>query len=455
VTRNFEFASRFNKDKKGSVAVIFALTAIPVIGIVGLSLDVGRAMSVSRKLQSAVDAAVVAGTKAADGDAAAASEKFLNANAATLGAHSVSASFTITAAGELVGNVTANVATSMFQLMKIETIAVNATASAKPGSVSKSYVTETITKEVIVPGAGHCIHVLDQNTAQSLKLIKNTSLSAPKCEIHVRAGNSDSIKTEDEVDVTWKKLRVKGSGGTTTGALDTILDEPKRIQYNANVVGDPYTDHVQAVVRSLPTYNCSGAPRNQTFTNTSVNPGVYCGTTTFDGVTFNSGLYIIASNGNDAGRLVMKGTLDGSAGISFYFADNKAGLHSYEAAAGTYLKALESGISQGLLFFEASNRGSIWSAAITSLAENTWSGVIYLPSANLTIKNWTADPTRTMSFGIVANQLHLEGWTGKINTYEWTPFGYSKPINLPDETITVTETVTREVITEKPGRITQ
>jgi hypothetical protein len=128
--------------------------------------------------------------------------------------------------------------------------------------------------------------------------------------------------------------------------------------------------------------------------------------------------------------------------------------HSYEASEGTYLKALESGLTQGLLFFEASNRGSTWSASIESLSRNTWDGVIYLPSANLTIKNWTADADRTMTFGIVANQLQMENWTGTIKTYPWTPFGYSKPINLPDETITVTETVTSEVTTTSLGRIT-
>jgi Flp pilus assembly protein TadG len=446
--------NRFSQDRKGSVAIVFALTAIPVFGIIGLGIDVGRAMNARERLQAAMDAAVVAATRDTSGEPEAAAQRFFDANASSIGGRSASASFTINGDGDLVGSASLDVPTTILQIMRFDKVAVSAQAVAKASSTTTTTVTETITKQVVIPGQGHCIHVLDQNATESLKLINNRSLTAETCEIHVRANSSVAIKTQDEVAVTWKKLLVKGSGGNTSGELDIIKDAPKAIQYNYPVVGDPYTDYVQAVVRALPNASCPQANRNKTFTNQTVSPGVYCGTTTFDGVTFNPGLYTIIASGNDGGRLILKGRLDGSAGVSFYIGDNKSALHSYQASEGTYLKALESGLTQGLLFFEASNRGSTWSASINSLARNTWDGVIYLPSANLTIKNWTADADRTMTFGIVANQLQMENWTGTIKTYQWTPFGYSKPINLPDETITVTETVTKEVTTSSPGRLT-
>ena len=69
----------------------------------------------------------------------------------------------------------------------------------------------------------------------------------------------------------------------------------------------------------------------------------------FDGVTFSSGLYIIASgNGkNTDGGLTIKGRIDGKAGVTFFFADNKAKFLSYAAAEGSVLYAPSIGITQG------------------------------------------------------------------------------------------------------------
>jgi hypothetical protein len=46
--------------KRGNVAVIFALSAMPVLGIAGLALDYSRISAARDRLQSSVDAAIVA-----------------------------------------------------------------------------------------------------------------------------------------------------------------------------------------------------------------------------------------------------------------------------------------------------------------------------------------------------------------------------------------------------------
>ncbi len=51
---------RFRSDRRGSIAVIMALTMIPVTFLVGAGVDYARAAAVRAKLQTATDAAVLA-----------------------------------------------------------------------------------------------------------------------------------------------------------------------------------------------------------------------------------------------------------------------------------------------------------------------------------------------------------------------------------------------------------
>ena len=57
-------------DQTGSVYAIMAAALIPVLGFVGAGFDFGRAYLVQSRLQSAVDAAVIAGVRAQQGDPA-------------------------------------------------------------------------------------------------------------------------------------------------------------------------------------------------------------------------------------------------------------------------------------------------------------------------------------------------------------------------------------------------
>ncbi len=55
------FFKRFGNDRKGSIAVMMALTMIPATGLVGAAVDLGRMMRAANQLQIAVDAGTLAG----------------------------------------------------------------------------------------------------------------------------------------------------------------------------------------------------------------------------------------------------------------------------------------------------------------------------------------------------------------------------------------------------------
>ena len=51
---------RFLKDRRGNVAMLFGLMAIPVFGIIGTAIDYGRAIRLESRLHTAVDSAASA-----------------------------------------------------------------------------------------------------------------------------------------------------------------------------------------------------------------------------------------------------------------------------------------------------------------------------------------------------------------------------------------------------------
>ena len=55
---------RWRRDKSGNVAIIFALALIPIMIIVGAAVDLSRQVNADRHLQSAIDAASLAGARA-------------------------------------------------------------------------------------------------------------------------------------------------------------------------------------------------------------------------------------------------------------------------------------------------------------------------------------------------------------------------------------------------------
>jgi Flp pilus assembly protein TadG len=55
----FRWIGRFGRDRGGNMAVIFALTCVPLLTAVGCALDYSRASQIKSKLQSAIDAASV------------------------------------------------------------------------------------------------------------------------------------------------------------------------------------------------------------------------------------------------------------------------------------------------------------------------------------------------------------------------------------------------------------
>lgn len=60
VRTNTSALAGFSRDDRGTVAIIFALVLVPLLAIVSLAIDYGRALKVNSQLYSAADAATAA-----------------------------------------------------------------------------------------------------------------------------------------------------------------------------------------------------------------------------------------------------------------------------------------------------------------------------------------------------------------------------------------------------------
>ena len=63
--RTYSFLKRFSADKRGATAIMFAFSIFPVIMLTGSAVDYSRLVTVKARMQTAIDAAALAGARAA------------------------------------------------------------------------------------------------------------------------------------------------------------------------------------------------------------------------------------------------------------------------------------------------------------------------------------------------------------------------------------------------------
>lgn len=408
----------FASDERGASAIVFALMAVPVIATIGLALDFARANNQYEVMQSALDTAVLAAANAPATEKIAVGQKFFTANFPN-GVAPATPAFSIDSTGIMTGTVSSTVAMPFASLARLGFVNVDVDASATPDKI------------VTTGAAGNipCIHVMDQSGPKTFSMDSNSSLNASGCVVHVRSNNTKAMYEVSSSNVKFKKILVKG--GATYGSGLTIMEAPNKVLEQAMVVGNPFDAAVSAVTKNITAAACTTANTNKSYTG-AISPGTYCGATVFNGAKFGAGLYIIASDAgcNANGSLTIQGATNGSAGVSFYFADNKSNFLSYKASEGSTLKAPTSGPTRGLLFFENSNRGLVYPLSIKSVNKQSWTGLFYMPTVDLTLDSLSSWPSMNISMAI--NQLKMISLSSVMLPYSWTPYNQTQAISLGD-----------------------
>lgn len=128
-------------DRRGNVAVTFAIALLPILGLVGAAVDYSIAVNTRTKIEAALDTAVLLATSKTEANlptatAQADALKMFAAQVAMFGVTTKSSSITITDGvnGRVAtGTAAADVPTTFMKIMGFNSIAVNGNATAKVG----------------------------------------------------------------------------------------------------------------------------------------------------------------------------------------------------------------------------------------------------------------------------------------------------------------------------------
>jgi Flp pilus assembly protein TadG len=438
------------RDERGNVGILFGLMLLPMALAIGVAVDYSRGNRSKSDMQTALDAAAIAAIKVTPDVAEEVGTRFFMANFKNDLVTKPVVNIRLEANGQVKATARGSLPLLFGGLIGAETFEISTRSTVEP----ERTVVETETEAVVFTGGAPCLHVMDQSDQGALELANNTNVEASHCDVRVRSNRSEAMRGRGNSNVKFRSLKVKGNS-TTQGGLQ-VSGWPYTISDDSQIVANPYLDAIRDVVQSVTVGACTKNNTDKILSGANVKPGTYCGDTVFENATLEPGIYVIkSSSGNKNGALSFKGLVEsgmvnGEKGVTFYLADNKSTFKSYTAEAGSSLVAPTSGVTRGILFFENSNRGANWDLAITGASTQSWEGLAYLPSANITFdrfSNWN-----TFKISLAANKVTVKNWSNMTwEPYVWYPFNQSAPILYDDETYNE-ETTT---VSEKPLYIAQ
>ena len=357
------YCSKLAQDTEGSVAATFAVSLVPLVGLIGAATDYSAANSARTNLQASLDAALLAGAKDGTTSWETTALNAFNANLKANFMTGVTPTFQLTSARAYAGTVTATVPSNFLGVLGVSGINIKATGTATvPPST----------------GAYYCVMALNRTAQAALQLTGNASITinAPKCVIQVNSSSSRAVETTGNAVI--KAVENCFVGGLNTTGNSSISPAPDAI---CKAIPDPFANYPRPTVGNCD-YNNYQLSGNRTVT---LQPGVYCGGMTFSGpvnVTFAPGLYVI----KDGVIAESGGTFTGN-GVSFFLTGYNASLQ-LSGQANWHLVAAANGPLPGFAIFLDPDGPSGLAGSFSSLsgqAELYFEGIVYLPKQEVTV----------------------------------------------------------------------
>ena len=371
---------RFWRARDGQISMIFAISIIPIVVAIGAAVDFSKSSDTKTQLQKAIDAAVLAGVVQPSGQQISTASAVFKGDFGGRFGTGATASFTSNNDGSLAGTATATVNTSFLNVMGTTSLGVTASATAKAGAQSKSPV---------------CILLVSTINSQSLLVNSGAQLNAPTCEIHVLSTQSPAAMFNATLNV--KRICIKGTNITKNGGVNPPTET------GCAAIADPFAGKLPAVTVGSCTTN------NQVYNPGSVtlNPGVYCGSTNFNGsgtLTLNPGLYIIKGTMTFNSGWTVTGN-----GVTFYLVDQNATL-TFNGNVNATLSAPTTGTYANILMYEP-NGLSTTNLPINGTSSSSYTGLMYLPSRNVTINSVSTMSSNSVTMVFNTLILNQTNWS--------------------------------------------
>ncbi len=375
----------FHRDRRGNVALIFALIAPLLLAFVGAGIDYGRYGVTRAALQEIADAAAIAGARQylLSGSSEVLPEAIAESAAGTaLSARGYAAAADIQVAADNPG---ASVSVSIHFAQKPtflvglfkNPIEINVSATAQASG-----------------GANVCIITLNPTAKDSLLMTADARINGANCSVYGNSTNTVGIGVYQNAKVTSKMTCSAGGfgGGAMNYSPMPLTDCPVR--------EDPLRD------RTPPTVGACDYNRHSVSNFVgALQPGVYCGGLTILGssnIQLQKGIYNI----KDGDMQVLGTSRIFGEEVGFYFTGNGADLF-FNDDVDISLSAPISGPMAGILIWQDPAGRTMKVFEVASNNVKTLVGTIYLPKGRF-LGRANAPVAQSSAYtAIVADRIEL------------------------------------------------
>lgn len=346
-------------DRRGTVALVFGLSATVLVTLSGGGADYARLVSRRSQLQGAVDAGALAGGNAL---------KLAMSNSASIVGlvdQTIRAAANVTAERPIATQVSvADDKSSVFASVEED---VRLTFGRLVGIPSAKVAVKA--RANIVGRMRLCMLALDPLAAGAFNLEKNAQVTASGCSLY---SNSVSGRSMVGGDAALARAETICSAGGFQGARANFMPTP---QTDCPAIKDPLADRpvppvgacaalpagagkkrVVDEVTGLVSVTGLTAKENRIENSLTLEPGTYCGglhITKNAVVALKPGIYVI----KDGPLFVDKKATMSGVDVGFYFTGNKSGL-LFDKDTTISLAAPTSGVMAGLLMMEERTAGT-------------------------------------------------------------------------------------------------
>ncbi len=189
--------TRLRRDTSGNTLAMIAMATIPLAGMVGSAVDIGRSYLIKSRLQQACDAGVLAARRAQAGatldtNAIAQGNRFFNINFNSDTAGSTNVSFTpaATAEGQVTGTANARVPMTITKIFGTEylDLSVKCDAKLEIANTDVMMVLDTTGSMGGCPGSGGCTETKIQSLRKAVVDFYDTIKNATSADARFRIG---------------------------------------------------------------------------------------------------------------------------------------------------------------------------------------------------------------------------------------------------------------------------
>ena len=332
-------AAGFRQDNEASVAVIFALAATTLIGLVGGAIDYARLVAAHDRIQLAADAGVLAGGNAL--------KLVVSSIDSVIGVTTQTIQSELKAGADSPVGIQVDVASDKTSVTAVVEQTVRLTFGSFVG-MSSSKITAKA-KASVVGKMRLCMLALDPAAAGAFNLEKNAQVTAYDCALYSNSKSASGMVGRD--NAMARAQTICSAGGTST----TRANFTPNPQSGCPVVPDPLAGRTAPEIGNcmeLP-YGAAKKPKagkNLIDQSVTLSPGTYCGGLEIRKkavVTLNPGVYVM----KDGPLLVTNDASLSGTDVAFYFTGDKGSL-LFDKKTTINLSAPVTGTMAGLLMSE-------------------------------------------------------------------------------------------------------